>query len=336
MKGLSFFEKIVFLLNVIVAFLLLLAYILPFVPPQSFSILSVLSLSVPLLMFLNLVFFLYWLLKLKRQVILSALVILVGLNYISSIYKFSGTKTSSNKSDLSVMTYNVRLFNFFNWLPSKRVPNDIQHFIEKEAPTILCLQEYHKNPDFKLDGYYKFENLSDGKVKSGQAIFSKLPIINSGLISFKKSNNSALFVDVLNEKDTIRVYNVHLQSSKLNTDITAFKNETSQNITRLRDVFKMQQSQAEKILEHKKACNYKTIIAGDFNNTAFSYVYNILQKGNKDAFEVAGKGFGKTFEVNYLPLRIDFILVDDAFEVKGFKNFDIELSDHFPIKATIE
>ena len=44
---------------------------------------------------------------------------------------------------------------------------------------------------------------------------------------------------------------------------------------------------------------------------------------------------GKTF--NYLyPMRIDFILPDNNFDVNNFKTFDVEYSDHFPILARIK
>ena len=70
MKKLNVIDKIVFLINSFVATLLLLSYILPLVPPKTFTILSVLSLFVPFLILVNVIFFVYWLIKLKRQLIL--------------------------------------------------------------------------------------------------------------------------------------------------------------------------------------------------------------------------------------------------------------------------
>lgn len=235
------------------------------------------------------------------------------------------------------MNYNVRMFNFFGWLPSTTIESDILNFVKTENPSILCLQEYHKSDTFQLEGYTKYEQISKGKVKSGQAIFSKFPIINSGSIAFPNTNNNAIFVDVLKQKDTIRVYNVHLQSSKLSADVVELNKNSSENLTRIiGNVFKMQQLQAELVVAHKNKSNYKTIISGDFNNTAYSYVYNQLKGESQDAFEVAGTGFGKTFKINHLPLRIDFILVDERFTVNGFENYNVKLSDHYPIKAILK
>ena len=337
MKQLKFYDKLIFIINSLVAFLLLVAYILPHVPPKTLSILSVLTLTVPLLIAFNVLFLVYWLFKLKKQLIVSLIVLLIGFNHLTSIYKFTTSKYVADPSNFSVMTYNVRLFNKFNWLPDANIDMDIAAFITSEKPSILCLQEYHLNEDFKLKGYEKFEHISGKKVKSGQAIFSKFPIINSGVIDFLNSSNDAIFVDIKRKTDTIRVYNLHLQSSRISTKVSELQKEGSEELTkRIGEVFKIQQSQAEQVLAHQRQSPYKTIITGDFNNTANSYTYNLLKGDLKDTFDEAGHGFGKTFDFNIIPLRIDFILVDKTFEVNGFENYDVKYSDHYPVKAILK
>lgn len=337
MKGLRFFDKLIFSANSLAAFLLLIAYILPYIPPKSFSLLSVLSLAVPVLIILNILFFLYWLFNVKKQLLLSLIVLLLGFNYITSIYKFTGSKIVEDAENFSVMNYNVRLFNLFDWLPNENVEKDIVKFIKSENPSIISFQEYHKSDSFSLRGYEKFEHVSDGNVKSGQAIFSKFPIINSGSIAFPDTSNNAIYIDIVRKKDTIRIYNLHLQSSKISTDVNELKKESSEHLTkRIGEVFKIQQSQAELVLSHKAKCPYKVILTGDFNNTAYSYVYNQIKGDLQDTFKAAGNGFGKTFSFNMIPLRIDFILADKGFTVNGFKNYDLKLSDHYPIKAVLK
>ena len=337
MKWLKFFDKIIFFVNTLAAFLLLFAYILPYIPPKSFSLLSVLSLAVPVLIVMNILFLLYWLFNVKKQLLLSLVVLLIGFNYITSIYKFTGSKTVEDADNFSVINYNVRLFNLFEWLPNKTVESDILKFLKSENPTIISFQEYRKSEIFRLDTYEKFEYVSKGKVKSGQAIFSKFPIINSGLIEFSNTSNSTIFIDVVRMNDTIRVYNVHLQSSKVSTKVSDLQKQGSEELTKqIGEVFQMQQSQAELIISHKAKCPYKSIITGDFNNTAYSFVYDKIKGSHQDAFRVAGNGFGKTFNFNFIPLRIDFVLADSDFTVNGFKNYDIKFSDHYPIKAILK
>ena len=78
----------------------------------------------------------------------------------------------------------------------------------------------------------------------------------------------------------------------------------------------------------------KKILCGDFNNTAFSWVYRELSKNKQDAFKEAGKGLGRTFNYWY-PLRIDFILLDSSFNVNNFKTYNVPYSDHYPILARV-
>lgn len=336
MKKLSGLEKFVFALNSLAALLLLLSYSLSFLPPMQFGLLSVLSLGVPLLIILNSLFFLYWLLKVKKQLLLSLVVLLIGFNYVTSLYKFTSSKPNSSASDLTIMSYNVRLFNLFEWIDIDNIEDDIKGLILKESPDVVCFQEYHKNDTFELIGYFKYESLSKSKVRSGQAIYSKFPILNSGSISFPNTSNDAIFIDIKVKEDTIRVYNVHLQSSKINTDVDALKKETSENLLkRVSTTFKTQQTQADLFLYHVKSSPYKVIISGDFNNTVYSYVYHYIKGDFIDAFQEAGNGFGRTYDFKFFPVRIDFILSDQSFKVDGFSNYDQKYSDHYPIMTSL-
>lgn len=338
MRGLKFGSKIIFVINSLVAFLLLISYILPYIPPKSFATLSVLSLGVPLLILSNLLFFIFWLLRVKKQMILSLVVLLLGYNYISSMYKFSGASKVEDDANFSVMSFNVRMFNKFNWLPESINKEHIVKILADENPDILCLQEYPRGERVDIDGYHSFNAKHVKGIKGGQAIFSKFPIVNSGSLEFPNTFNNAIFADIVKEKDTIRIYTFHLQSSGINTEVEKLKNETSGHLFKqVGATFKMQQDQVNLFLAHKEKCHYKTIVTGDFNNTAYSYVYRKI-KGDDlvDTFEEAGNGFGRTFDFKFFPMRIDFILADKDFTVNGYKTYDVKLSDHFPIKTTLK
>ena len=337
MKKLNVIDKIIFFFNSLIAAILLLSYLLQYVEPKHFANLSVLSLAVPLLIILNILFVIYWLLKVKKQLILSLLVLIIGYSHVLSLYKFSSSKNIDNENNISIMNYNVRLFNLYDWIPEKDIESQIVSIIKDEQPDIVSFQEYYKHDNVDLSFYrYKYENLSGQKVENGQAIFSKYPIVNSGSIDFPDTENNAIFADVVKGIDTIRIYNVHLQSSGINTDVNKLKSENSERLfKRVVKTFKKQQSQAELFLSHKNESPYKVIVCGDFNNTPYSYVYRKIKGEFVDAFEEAGNGFGRTFDFKYFPVRIDFILVDESFSVNGFKSFSEKLSDHFPILARV-
>ena len=337
MKKLKVIDKLIFAINSIAAALLLLSYILPLIPPKTFPLLSVLSLGVPFLIILNAIFLFYWLIKVKKQLVLSLVVILLGYLFFGSLYKFSNATNEDNVSSFTVMNYNVRLFNLYDWIVDEDVDKQIVEFIKTKNPDILTLQEYKESNNVDLSHYpFEYIKLSDNKLKNGQAIFSKFPIVNSGSVTFPNTFNNAIFVDIIKEKDTIRVYNLHLQSLKIDANVDKLKNEDSERLfKRVSRTFEMQQSQVELFLEHKNNCKYPMIISGDFNNTAFSYVYKELKGNLQDAFKKEGNGFGRTFDFKFFPIRIDFILADKAMTVNRFKTYDHKLSDHYPIMATL-
>ena len=340
MKNLNIIDKLVFLINSVVAVLLLLSYGLSYVPPNTFSFLSVLSLSVPLLIILNIAFGVYWLVKLKKQLLLSVLVLLLGYNYILSFYKFS-TVTVSSESGFSLMSYNVRLFNLYDWIDEPDIPQKIQNFLLEKSPSVLCFQEYDSSTDLNFKSYsYSYFTANSSRYSSKLAIFSKHQIVSSGTIDFPDSSNNAIFADIIFKSDTIRVYNLHLQSSGINPNVETLDSQQSNKLlSRLGVTFKAQQHQAELVASHMSKSPYKALLCGDFNNTIYSYVYRILKSEMLDAFEVAGTGFGRTFKFKYFPFRIDFILADPRIKVGKFSSFnELPYSDHFPIMSefTIE
>lgn len=345
MKNLSGFNKLVFFLNIIVTIVCILGYVIPFLAPKLFPLLSVFTLFLPLLLIVNILFFGYWLIQLKRQMLLSGIVFFLGITFVNKFYKFSEKQSMFANEDVTVMSYNVRLFNLYKWIPSDTIDIAISRFIKKENPDILCLQEFSTNnkADFRVYKH-KYIFIEGENTKLGQAIFSKYPIVNKGVLHFPNSTNNAIFADVKRGKDTLRVYSIHLQSIKITPDVHEI-DQDPQNITqnqskrifkRISTSFAKQQEQAEIIASHRATTQYPTLVCGDMNNSAFSYVYRKVKGNLQDAFEESGKSFGATYSFKYYPARIDYIFADRDFEIKKFETFStITYSDHYPIKATL-
>jgi len=332
MKKLSILDKLLFSINSILAALLLISYLGIYISPNTFSFFSFLSLTVPFLIIINLLFVCYWLVKLKKQFLLSTIILLIGFQYIAKFYSFSEKKVLLSK-DIKIMSYNVRMFNLYNWIDEKDVDKKIYDFINEKSPDILCVQEFHPSKKLDLKYPYKHIKISKNQNNFGHAIFSKYKIINSGSLNFSNSSNNAIFVDLVKEKDTFRVYNVHLESLKINPQKESLTQENSEILKiRVENAFKKQANQATLLLEHQQKSKYTSIIAGDFNNNAFSWVYNKLKTDKNDAFEIAGKGFGNTYDYKFA-FRIDFILTDKNLEVNNYKTYPVKYSDHFPIMA---
>lgn len=321
------------------ALLLLLSFAIPYIEPQSIPLVSILGLTVPMVLFVHVLFILYWIvIGVKKQFLLSTISVLVAVSFSYFPYKFSKENTKSN-SNLVVMNFNVRLFNKYEWIKDKNIPNKISNFISENSPDIITLQEFTKPKDISLTYPYNFIKLKGKKNDFGQAIYSKFKIINKGSLNFKNSSNNAIFADIVKEKDTIRIYNIHLESLGLESEhvnlVDLSESNSKKLLHRIESSFQKQQPQVEQFLKHKENCKYKIIICGDFNNTAYSWAYKNIKNGFKDTFLEAGSGFGKTYSFHKYPLRIDFILVDSKFNVSDHQNFDIHLSDHEPIMAKL-
>nr|WP_223129369.1 endonuclease/exonuclease/phosphatase family protein [Sinomicrobium weinanense] len=335
----SFINKIVFVINTFFAVLLLLSYILPYVFPRKFPLISVLSLTVPVFIIVNAVFILYWLLQLKRQFLLSFLILLVGYKYVGAMYRLSGRSESDEEGILKLMTYNVRIFNAYDWLKDEDVPGKIISLVEKESPDVLCVQEfYHEQEDaFNKNYPYQFIKYTTKNNRTGQAIFSRYPIVARGSLEFPKTGNNALYADIVKGKDTVRIYNLHLESLHIVPSKEHIIVEDPEVLyKRMGKAFALQHDQVEIFDAHRKACKYKIIVTGDFNNTAYSYVYKRIRGEMKDTFIEEGSGFGRSYDFDYFPLRIDFILTDPDIEILAHKNYEDRLSDHYPVMATLK
>ncbi|NHM00909.1 endonuclease/exonuclease/phosphatase family protein [Flavobacterium difficile] len=330
--------------NVVLVIATLIAYLLPFLAPKWFPFLSVLTLFLPLFLVLNLLFFIYWLIQLKKYIFVSGLVLLLGITFINKFYNLQPTELPKATSDFTIMSYNVRLFNKFKWDQKANIPAQIAKLVEDKNPDILCVQEYSDLEKTKFSVYKYKQIFKEGKnIIVGNAIFSKYKIIDKGVINFPNSTNNAVFADIIKDTDTLRVYSMHLQSIKISTDIDdeeiqkMDESKTKYIFRKISNAFKKQQEQALLLKQHYSQCKFKKIICGDMNNSAFSYVYRTIKGPMQDTFETNGSGFGETYRFKYYPARIDYIFVDKTILVKSFETLnEFHNSDHFPLISRLE
>lgn len=337
MRIYSFFNQLFFSTNILFGVILLLSCFVPYIPTDVAPFVAFFSLGIPILVLVNTLFILFWLFRRKKQIVFSILVLLISYFSLSSFFMFRFSETDSNDEDLKIMTYNVRGFNKNENIKDENIFEEIQNLILSEDPDIICFQEFdHQHrKDFK-QYKYKYLKYINNKGKVTLAFYSKYPIINEGLINFPESPNNGSFVDVVFKQDTVRVYNLHLESLRVipNKEIIA-KEESKKLFKRLTHTFKKQQEQADIVAAHKNTTSFKTIICGDFNGTQYSNVYKTIRGDMQDTFQEKGTGYGRTYNFKYYPVRIDFILVDKGLEVMSHKNYNAKLSDHFPVLTSV-
>ncbi|MDT0607001.1 endonuclease/exonuclease/phosphatase family protein [Croceitalea rosinachiae] len=337
MKRKLFFYRLLLGLNIVFASLLLLTLFSYFFNVSGF--LSVLSLAVPLLYVINAVFLCFWLVKRKTVLLISAGLLLISHIVFGSFYKINFEDSNpKKKKELKVLSYNVWGFNKNEWIREPNIGDKITEFISKQNPDILCLQEHSRIRYQQLRQYTYRSETPKTIPKSIQAIFSKFPIIDEGSLNLPNTPNNVIFADILIGNDTIRVYNIHLQSFNIvpNTEILTEEKTTKRTYKKINETFEKQLEQAKIIRDHMNSINYRKIIMGDFNNTQFSNVYRTINNNFQDSFLEKGSALGKTYELFGFPMRIDYIFADNNFEFTSHTNFDIKLSDHYPVMATVK
>ncbi|MDO6472244.1 endonuclease/exonuclease/phosphatase family protein [Maribacter sp. 1_MG-2023] len=334
----SFFKKLMLFLNVIVAFSLFLACIVPYTSSAS---LAFISLTVPALVLINVLFFLYWLIGKKIYLLLSLSILGFGYFTLGSFIAFNGNTQKNIKSNsISLLSYNVLGFhsNDHNW--EVNTAPDIVDFVYEENPEIVSFQEfemfYIQDDMMKTYPYVaRRYDIREEAIGKNLAIFSKYKIINKDVLHFNNTVNGGIYADILVDKDTVRVYNLHLESLDIRPNY--FKKERSDKLfVRLRDSFAEQQKQAEIVRQHINLSPYPVVVSGDFNNTQFSKVYFNIKGDLKDSFLESGHGYGETIKFWKFPFRIDMILGDPSFTFLSHKNYKIDISDHEPIMATFK
>ncbi|MES2139134.1 MAG: endonuclease/exonuclease/phosphatase family protein [Bacteroidota bacterium] len=363
--GRNFFNGIAMFFNHIAAIGLLISYFAPYVSPENFWFLAFFGLAYPVFVILNLLFVIYWAGQLKRRMFYSLIILLGGWSHIWEYgqINFNNTPDKSKKT-IKIMSYNVRLFDLYNWSNKAGTRNKMLELISDESPDIMCLQEFStgdststqfnnldtlKKIQKAKNSYIEYTSTLRKKNHYGMAIFSVFPVIGNGKIIFDvNSNNVCIYSDIKINKDTVRVYNVHLQSIHLGYDDYKFMDdimnnketeelEKSKNILkRIKRAFIKRSIQTELVAEHIAKSPYPVIVCGDFNDPPASYTYHTISNDLEDAFVESGNGFGRTYAGKFPSFRIDYILHSNIYKAYDFRTIREELSDHFPVCCYLE
>jgi len=343
---------------------LLLSYLSKYVSPEKFWPVAFFGLAFPVLVVINIIFVMFWIIKKKWYFLISLLALVIGIKNLNAYFKLPFGKIENLKppqeaNSFKVLSYNVRLFNLYQW-ENAETESMIFNFLENENPSVICFQEFYTREEGIFTKEDLFERLSSTPYKHikyhsgsakrnyGMATFSAYPIINMGNIVFGNSANISIFTDIVIHHDTIRIYNVHLQSIKLNSEnytlLDSLKqlNYSEKHVSEIKDIsyrlheaFIRRAKQVDVISEHVKSSPHPVIVCGDFNDTPVSYAYRKMSRNLVDAFVESGTGFGNTYSGNFPSFRIDYILHSPELFSIAFERNKIRLSDHYPIYCTI-
>lgn len=346
MKNLSILNKLIYFFNLILFGLWGVAFTAPYLNPKNFSIASIMAIAYPLMLGLHVLFVVYWLLRFNRKILLSVLAIALSYTFSTPIIRTkSSFKALAKDHSFSIMSFNSQLA-YFSGGKKEEVAmhqSKIDRFLKQENVDVICLQEARKGMSTNLNYPYT-------KTIGFSQIHSKYEILKSKTIEFNEnSSNNSCFADIKVHKDTIRVYNLHLESLHLGNDDynllkspndseaeNEFQNKTNTIKQKIRKATSKRVNQVDKILESISESPYPSIICGDFNDVPQSYVYRKLTTNHEDAFIHSGKGYGATYSQLIFPFRIDFILAHKEWSAYNFEVLEDKLSDHQAIRCDIE
>lgn len=362
-KKLSLIDTLFLWINYGFCLALLISYLAPVTDPKKVWIIAFFGLAYPLLLLANVIMVLYWALRKKWFILLSAFCIFCGIDVLKNNIGFHSANSYHAKAQgaIRMMTYNVHNFKKYGANKDISTKHEILELIKDQQPDIIGFQEFYsrKRGQYAMVDSIKqitgatnlyFESFSSNNDEAiGMAVFSKYPIVAKGLIRLSTelgSSNQCLFIDVKKDNRTLRIYSVHLQSIQFEAQDYKYLDTVSKSGKadihstkrlggKLKRAFLKRSEQMVKIKDNARQCPYPYIISGDFNDTPSSFAVNQMAKGLKNAFREKGFGLGRTYNGSFPNYQIDYIMASTHFNVTAYAIIEKKLSDHYPVCADL-
>ncbi len=340
--------KFAYFVSIILTFILMVVTILGSfagnVNPKYNLFMAGLGLVLPILLIINMGVFFYWLLRWKIWMIFPIVALFVNYSYISATIQIpSDDIASDNGNTLKLMTFNVRNFIDDNQDDSA---DEIKSFLEDESIGIVCFQEYKDYVNGRPERICKFlaDRFPYQAISGSIATFSKYPFVKKDYMTFRESNNCAQWVDIETERGKIiRIFNVHMQTTGVNSTLRQAAKMESQGITvsdgqrasmvvgRMEYEYIRRAEQADIISDIVKETQTPIILCGDFNDTPASYTYKKLKGRLEDGFKSAGHGYMYTYRGAKGLMRIDYIFHSEKLKGVDYYSPSHDWSDHNPV-----
>jgi endonuclease/exonuclease/phosphatase family metal-dependent hydrolase len=367
-RGFSFFNTLLLLANIVVIVFLLAGFFAAFVPPDKNWMMAFVGLAFPYLFIINLLFVPLWLLIKRKYALLPIVFVIICWFRINGYFQidFSDHKSPSEES-IKILSYNVRLFDLYNWKENRvsDAASEMFALMHETKPDLLFIQEYHSGRKRRISISDSIRNatgleyshislvMKKDKIQPyGIATFSRWPIISKGVIRFSGNPaNVCIYSDIVRGKDTLRIFNIHLESIQFSKEDYLFVNEFRANTEeqekfskglisiskKLKNAFIQRAVQARKVAGEIEQSPYPVIVCGDFNDTPSSYTYQQISASLEDAFIHSGSGLSQTYAGPLPSFRIDYTLYDSRyFSSESYRHIKKKYSDHFPIISSLK
>ena len=313
------------------------------VPPAGNTARAMLVYALPLLIAANIVFLIYWLVRLRFHWALMPLItLLCCIPYIGTIFQIgSSDDKADTKTGIKIATYNVARF---SGETTGFIAQDVFSEMKRQKVDIICFQEYNdfsgdkKNSDSYKE-YYPYFAVGEHDM----IIYSRYPIVEMKNLNFEQTNNSAMWAEVKVNDNVYRVYNVHMETTGINSALhqaaKIAKKGLEVNSNGLMDAIYgnytvgmiARSGQANILAMDMMQSEAPIIVCGDFNDVPYSYVYNTMLGDKIDGFKECGSGFMYTYRGGKKKVRIDYIFHDKNLKGLSYYRKDLSYSDHYPV-----
>ncbi|MCY4073412.1 MAG: endonuclease/exonuclease/phosphatase family protein [Chloroflexi bacterium] len=268
----------------------------------------------------------------RWSVLLQIALILVGLLWFAWPGRYKAIAPPQGET-FSVVTFNVQ--------GSNAELGEATDWLLSAGADVIVLQETAEGYDHRLQRLYDVYAHED-HIAGSVRIFSRYAILERQILSIEDEPGRLalrLLLD-LNGRE-LAVYAVHLALPQANwqpsprfaLDLLLHYDEARRN------------AQARRLLEILGDESKPYLVAGDFNMSDSSLIYDEIAARINDAWRDAGAGAGRTWpvaEVIGLPrivhpfLRIDYIWYSEELRTVAASIGDPIGSDHLPVKAVFE
>lgn len=347
-------SKYLFLfLNALAVFALFGAFLAPMISPEKVPMFGFWGLVMPYLVIINFCFVLFWLFKAKFYFVISLVAIAISWSSVKTSFPYSRHNDESAEANLSVLSYNVRVFDRYNWTKNESTPSNLLRFIREQDADVLCLQEFGSSKTKTTERFilnalgkypYRYIHYTPKsrslKHRQGLAILSKYPLSHKGLKGDPSlKTGCSIYADVRVSDTYVRVVNAHYESISFTGKYDLINALDAENYkSRIRGAVKSfnktsinHASFSDQLRDVVSASEHPVILCADMNNSPVSYSYRVLSKELEDAYLKTGLGFGATYNGSYPFLRIDYVFHSEELTLVDYKRHRVKHSDHYPI-----
>ena len=338
--------------NIATILLMLLAGYSDRLNPEQHPILSVLGMTFPVFLLINLLFLFLWLtIKWKKAWIPIA-------GFAAAYVPITLFMPVNMRQEVPEGTIKLISYNVCTYGGNYKYENGFEtvfSYLERQKADIVCLQEdvdsWRRYVFIKYAKIYPYNDTTmlhnNAFTYNCVGIHTRFPIIRKERIWYPSNTNGSVAYYLNTGKDTLLVINNHLEGTHLseserNNYKRMLRGKMERDTAKAESMFlieKLGNNNAKRavqadivhryIEEHRQ---YPTIVCGDFNDTPISYARRTIAQGLTDCFQTTGRGLGLSYNQKGFYFRIDHILCSPDLQPYNCQVDDeMDASDHYPI-----